>query len=48
MIGLTPVTNKPTFLNPKLERLTQRIIKLDGDIKTRQFDIASALATVDI
>ena len=48
MTGLTPVTNKPTFLNPKLERLTQRIIKLDGDIKTRQYDIAATLATVDI
>lgn len=48
MTGLTPVTNKPTFLNQKLERLTQRIIKLDGDIKTRQYDIAATLATVDI
>lgn len=46
MTELIPVTNRPVFNNPSLEKYTVALMKLDYQIRQHQFDIAYLLGEI--
>ena len=46
MTDLIPVTNRPKFNNPTLEKYTGMLMNLDSKIRTHQYDIAHLLGEI--
>ena len=46
MTDLIPVTNRPVFNNPTLEKYTGMLMNLDSKIRTHQYDIAYLLGEI--
>lgn len=44
---LTPVTNRPLFMNKQLEKVTQTILKAGASIQSGRYGIAALLAKVE-
>ena len=44
---LTVITNRPRFNNPRLEHATQLLMQCDSEVRTRQYDIASILGSIE-
>ena len=44
---LSVITNRPRFNNPRLEHATQLLMQCDSEVRTRQYDIASILGSIE-